>query len=105
MMKTGTVQLGNASLHIGYTQIIPPTKRGLAREITEFYVPDRHRNLGEGTRLLEEVCGQADDGNIILILMADTVKLKEFYEKFGFKMIQDGNNILMARQPKGESNE
>ena len=97
-MKTGSVELGNASLHLGYSQIIKPNQRGFAREITEFFVPEIHRGKGEGTALLKEVCDQADIDKLLLIIIADNIRLATFYAKFGFKAIQE-NPILMARNP------
>ena len=98
-MKTGTIQLGNASLHLGYPQIVPGNLRGFAREITEFYVPEEFRGKGEGTELLKDVCEQADEKNILLVLIADTPKLGMFYERFGFSAIQK-EPALMIRAPK-----
>jgi len=100
-MKPGTLTLGNASLYLGYTQIIPPNKRGFAREITDFHVPEECRGQGEGTALLADLCDQADDERILLLLKADTKRLENYYHKFGFVTIQDdGAIILLARQPK-----
>lgn len=99
-MKNGTIALGNASLHLGYSGIIAPNKRGLLREITEFYVPEEHRGKGDGTELLNEVCDQADQDNIILMITADNQRLQSFYCRHGFVTIQDMPVILMARQPK-----
>jgi len=101
-MKPGTIQLGNASLHIGYPQIVPGNLRGFAREITEFNVPEDFRGNGEGSELLKEVCEQADQHDIMLILIADTEKLAMYYGRFGFVPIQD-KPILMVRKPYGAS--
>lgn len=98
-MKTGTVQLGNASLHIGYPQCVPGNLRGFAREITEFFVPEEFRGKGEGTALLQEVCEEADNKDILLLLIADTEKLARYYELFGFSIIQ-ASPLLLARRPK-----
>jgi predicted N-acetyltransferase YhbS len=100
MMKPGTFQLGNASLHIGYPQIVQGNLRGFAREITEFNVPEEFRGKGEGSELLKEVCEQADQHDIMLILIADTEKLALYYGRFGFVPIQD-KPILMVRKPYG----
>ena len=99
-MKPGTVTLGNASLYIGYTQIVPPNKRGLAREITNFHVDEKHRGKGEGTELLNDVCSQADNEGLLLLMIADTPRLESYYKRFDFVTIQADNVILMARQPK-----
>lgn len=99
-MKPGTITLGNASLHIGYSQIVDPSQRGFAREITDFSVIDGHRGKGEGTLLLKDVCDEADNENLLLLIIADTVKLAQFYMRFGFKTIQEKPVILMCRSPK-----
>lgn len=101
-MKPGTIQLGNASLHIGYPQIIPGNLRGFAREITELFVPEEFRGKGEASELLKEVCNEADDKKLMLVLIADTERLALFYGRFGFEVIQK-SPILMARSPKVDS--
>lgn len=102
-MKPSTVQLGNASLHIGYSQIVEPNQRGFAREITEFFVPEEHRGKGEGSLLLQDVCEQADQDNLLLLIIADTVRLARFYMRFGFTVIQENPVILMVRNPKQQA--
>ena len=101
-MKTGTVNLGNASIHIGYSQIVPPNQRGHARELTEFSVPEEHRGKGEGSLLLSEICLEADQKAILLLIQADNKRLQDFYARHGFVTIQEDNVILMARKPKSE---
>jgi GNAT superfamily N-acetyltransferase len=98
-MKTGTIGIGNASLHVGYSGIVPPNKRGLLREITEFFVPENQRGKGEGTILLNDVCDQADQQNLILLIKADSPRLQRFYERHGFMTVQDGCDIIMLRKP------
>lgn len=99
-MKTGTITLGNASLHIGYSGIVKPNKRGLLREITEFHVPETLRGKGDGSKLLDEVCKQADNDGIILMIKPDTPRLKDFYAKYGFVAIQEDAVTIMARKPQ-----
>ena len=96
-MKTGTVTLGSASLYLGYSGIVSPNKRGLLREITDFTA--KPKGTGDGSKLLESVCEQADNNNIILLLKADTPRLQAYYIKYGFITIQSKSDILMARQP------
>src|ERR1035437_6238961 len=100
-MKTGTVALGNASLHLGYSGIIKPNQRGLVREITEFFVPESQRGKGEGSALLHEVCDEADSKGVHLILIADSARLAAYYLWFGFVMIprDDDDVMLMCRKP------
>jgi len=64
-------------------------------------VPEEFRGKGEGTELLKEVCSEADEKRIMLVLIADTEKLAMYYERFGFMAIQK-NPILMVRSPAGE---
>jgi ribosomal protein S18 acetylase RimI-like enzyme len=101
-MKPGTIQLGNASLHLGYSQITKPNQRGLLREITAFHVPEEFRGKGEGTALLMEVCNRADQERMHLLLMADTPRLKEFYQRFGFNPISLNDDILLVRVPNSQ---
>ena len=98
-MKPGTLTLGNASAYIGYSQITKPNQRGLLREITNFEVPEEHRGKGEGTELLKDICAQADEEGIILMLKADTLRLENYYTRQGFTTIQANPVILMVRQP------
>jgi len=98
-MKTGAVTLGNASIHINYSQLIPPNQRGNARELTEFNTPIEHRGKGEGSALLQEICDQADTEGLLLIISADNERLEKYYSRFGFATIQKSDIILMARKP------
>lgn len=97
-MKPGTITLGNASIHVGYSGVIKANKRGLLRELSEFHVPESHRGNGEGTALLADVCEQADQEGLILMITADTPRLCDFYARHGFVVVQDEGVILMARQ-------
>jgi len=98
-MKTGTIALGNASLHIGFSQVVKANQRGLLREITEFFVPENQRGNGEGSALLDSVCEQADDAGIFLLIKPDTARLAGFYARHGFQTLQDGENTFMVRKP------
>ena len=97
-MKPGTITLGNASIHVGYSGVIKANKRGLLRELSEFNVPEEHRGKGEGSALLSDVCEQADQDGLMLMITADTPRLCAFYARHGFIVIQDEGVILMARK-------
>ena len=99
-MKNGTLALGDASLHIGYSQVIEPSQRGFVREITEFFVPEPQRGKGQGTALLTDVCEQANQHKLMLIIIADNARLQSFYVRHDFITIQDEPVILMMRNPK-----
>ena len=104
-MKPGKIELGSASIYLSHSQIVPPTKRGFAREIREFFVPEVDRGKGFGTALLEEVCTQADEKRILLLIIADNERLQGFYERHGFQLIQDDGKKLMARPCKSGLND
>lgn len=98
-MKPGTLSLGNASCYIGYSQVTKPNQRGLLREITNFEVPEEHRGKGDGTELLKDICDQADERGIVLLIKADTIRLEIFYKRHGFITLQALPDIIMVRQP------
>ena len=99
-MKPGTIAIGNASLHVGYSQIVPPNKRGKVRELTEFFVPENQRGKGEGTTLLQAVCDDADNEGLMLIIIADDDRLAAFYSRFDFALLSEDKLRLMLRMPK-----
>ena len=99
-MKTGSIELGKASAYISYPQIIRPKLRENVREITELYVPEKYRGVGEAKRLLESIIDQADEYEVTLIIGADNAKLEGFYQRLGFVTIQTKDVILLARQPQ-----
>lgn len=99
-MKPGTIAIGNASLHIGYSQIIAPNKRGKVRELTDFFVPENMRGQGEGTTLIQAVCDDADNEGLMLLIIADDDRLAAFYSRFDFAPLSDDKLRLMLRMPQ-----
>lgn len=100
-MKPGTIALNNASLRIGYSGLAPPHQRGFMREITDFFVPESCRGKGEGSALLQDVCDQADQEGLLLLIKPDTLRLENFYAKHGFKRLPtDNEHVFMLRMPK-----
>lgn len=82
--------------------------RSKTRELTSLDVPVNLRNQGMGTRLMINVCDEADANGVTLILFPkpygdvpsmSKYELEEWYaSKFGFHTIQN-NPIMMARMP------
>jgi GNAT superfamily N-acetyltransferase len=98
---------GNATCRLSYSQAIPAHMRGGIREITSIYVSESFRGCGDASALMKEVCNEADDNAIVLMLIPkpfdhglDQLQLIAWYARHGFIQIQD-NPILMARQPYG----
>lgn len=80
---------------------LPPHLR--VREIIAVFTEPEQRNKGFASDLIKEVCDEADKRAIVLLLKPEKYgktgghkDLKGFYEKFGFKKIQD-KPVLMAR--------
>jgi N-acetylglutamate synthase-like GNAT family acetyltransferase len=66
--------------------------------------PQRHQ--GHATRLLEDVCKEADGAKMLLVLTPEqfdngpigSKQLQSWYARFGFEVIQD-KPVLMCRDP------
>lgn len=102
-MKTGTVQLGNATIHIGYSQVTKPNQRGMLRELTEFNVPEEFRGKGEGSALLSDICEQADNEGLFLLLLAKDARLANYYARFNFLAITPQDSMMLVRSPNSNA--
>lgn len=69
-------------------------------QVVDLKTDEEHRNKGEATRLMEEVCRRADLSKFLLVLMPEPRSLESWYGKFGFKTIQHKPSMLMCREPK-----
>lgn len=96
-MEAGLLAVGHASLKLA--PLAGMEHRELL-QIVDLKTDDEHRNQGEATKLMEEVCRRADLSNFLLILTPEPRSLEGFYEKFGFKKIQDKPSFIMCRDPK-----
>jgi N-acetylglutamate synthase-like GNAT family acetyltransferase len=98
----GLRKSGAASLMLGTCKALPEHMQEDIREITSLQTEEPERRKSHATILLHQVCYEADKKQKVLMLMPDSVgemsnkQLMKFYEKFGFKKIQD-NPVLMAR--------
>lgn len=90
---------GASSLHLGYSQAMPVSQRGRAREISALYTDESVRGEGYATRLLHEVCFEADMHGLVLVILPDTEQLAHWYARFGFALLQN-DPLLMARPPR-----
>ena len=97
-MRLGKRQLGAASCHLGPCDALPAHMRDVV-EVSDVFVPEWHRRKGIASRLMQQVCADADAFGKVLMLMIDGDDwLPAWYAQFGFVVIQN-NPILMARQP------
>ena len=101
-MKLGKRQLGAASCRLGPSDALPAHLRDVI-EVSEVFVPEWHRRKGIASRLLRQVCDDADaHGKVLMLMPGGDDWLTAWYSKFGFVQIQN-NPVLMARQPYGRS--
>lgn len=96
-MEAGLLAIGHASLKLA--PLAGMENRELL-QVVDLKTDEEHRNKGEATKLMEEVCRRADMSNFLLILSPDPQSLENFYNKFGFKTIQKAPSHIMCRDPK-----
>ncbi len=97
-MKPGKRQLGPCTLKLTYSQIVPATLRGGLLEVSQLKTAEEHQRKGYATRLLDEVCAEADKDRKVLVITPDNAHLTLFYGRFGFEPIQ-ADPVIMARAP------
>lgn len=108
-LKPGTITLGPASLHLGYTSMVPPNMRGGALEITELLTSANERGNNHANSLMQDVCQQADQAGKLLLLMPEkfdsggltTEQLFDWYiRRHGFVALQMTPKIILVRMPE-----
>ena len=96
-MKTGTRTNGPASARVSYSQLVGANLRGMLREVTHLQVLEDARGQGYGSSLMRSICSEADASRCVLLLTAQNQKLAQWYDRFGFMLIQS-DPLLMVRQ-------
>ena len=107
-MNQGPRTLGGASLQVRVSMALPRDMRDQTREIARLHCERDSQNSGEATRLMHQVCEEADDAGITLVLWprpyGDDIALSQsqlidwYARRFGFVQIQP-EPPLMARMP------
>jgi hypothetical protein len=103
-MRTGVRTLGPASLKLSYNQQVAPHLRGGLRELSHLECTEPKK--GHATKLMQEVCSEADKENIMLLLHVepygemDKAALQDWYSRLGFFILQETPTI-MVRQAHG----
>lgn len=111
-MKPGTIQLGPASAHIGYSGIVPPHLRGKLREVSSLVVDQASRGKGFASALMREVIDQADQTAVALLVVVEPFddgplaaeNLRFWYARMGFTEIQ-AMPCVMVRTPQQKLND
>lgn len=106
-MKPGTRTHGPSSLKLSFNTAVPANVRGGLLEITHVLTPDGERNKGYASLLMQKVCVEADEAGKLLLLrpqpfdMPELSKdqLTDWYNGFGFVVLQEKPVRLMVRQP------
>lgn len=103
-MKPGHIVMGHASLDLSYSGIVPPAERGRVLEITSLRTDRWSRRKGHASALLREVCDQADQNNMLLLIAPEPFgidgptaeQLGDWYTRqFGFTPLQLSPTILV----------
>jgi N-acetylglutamate synthase-like GNAT family acetyltransferase len=90
-----------ASCRLVVSTAIPFSMRAAVREVVALYTPPEMRSCGYASQLMHDVCREADEHNITLLLVVDhdIMRLVPWYTRFGFQTIQ-AKPIMMARMVK-----
>lgn len=107
-MNQGPRTLGAASLQVRTCKALPKSMREQTREIAHLHCDRDSQQQGEASKLLHQVCTEADDAGITLVLWpnpyGDDIALSQaqliawYARRFGFVQIQP-SPPLMARAP------
>lgn len=106
-MNPGQRTLGDATLTIGVCRALPNEMRAQTRELSALFVPIESRKAGHATELMHDVCSEADEAGITLVLFVNPfdepdlsrAQIADWYtRRFGFVPIQ-ADPMLMARMP------
>ena len=88
-----------ATCSLVVSNALPLGMRRNVRELHALNVPAEDRNKGYASQLLHDVCREADEHGLTLMLGVDGgEKLIAFYTRWGFQPIQ-AKPVLMARMP------
>lgn len=93
---TGRRRHLTATCNLIVSNALPLGMRRNVRELNDLHVPEEDRRKGYASQLLHDICREADEHGLLLILVADDVQLAGWYSRWGFQPI-NAQPILMAR--------
>lgn len=107
-MDMGTRAYEGASLLIAPLTGIEESMTNQVRLIVRMQTDPDCRRQGHATKLLRQVCMEADDALTVLVLTPtpfldaplNATALAVFYRRFGFETIQTDPTVLMSRAPR-----
>lgn len=90
----------SATCEVRYSLALPVELRQAIREVFNVKTASGMRGKGHGSKLMEQICIEADKADKILILLPKDDKLEKWYNRFGFDIIQTEPAVIMMRKPK-----
>lgn len=95
----GKRQYMDATCNVRMNTGLPLRSQKLVYEVHNLQTAPGMRGKGQGTKLMQQICADADRLGKILMLVSDNTQLEKWYNKFGFERVQE-KPILMFRHPK-----
>jgi ribosomal protein S18 acetylase RimI-like enzyme len=95
----GKYEYEGASCWLRMMTDLPMQLRDGVRLVHDLKTEVGMQGRGMATKLLKNICEEADKDQRTLILMPDSVMLQKWYNKHGFKIVQTEPAILMMRVP------
>ena len=104
-MDIGPRHHGAASARIRLCPGLDPKLQDSTRELCDLSTPQEHQGRGHASALLRDVCREADEAGVMLVLFVDPFgaglsagDLAAWYGRHGFAEIQAEPVRMMARQ-------
>lgn len=98
----GARSLGGSTCCLRIPAFAPRSMRASVRELFRLQTREQDRLQGHADALLVNVCAEADEKSVSLVLSPDTETLIPWYEKHGFELIQEEPVLLMSRNPSAD---
>lgn len=105
-MRIGERVYEGAKCKVSFCDALPAHMRKDIREISHLETLPEFRHRGHATELMKYICKDADNRKIVLVLMVEpyggdapmtTEQLVEWYAKFGFTPLPNGDKVMLAR--------
>lgn len=104
-MKIGERSYEGSKCMVSFCEALPAHMRKDIREISHLQTLPEFRHKGHATELMKYICKDADIRKIILVLMVEPFddeplsqeQLAEWYGKFGFQPLPNGDKVMLAR--------
>lgn len=91
---------------ISFCAALPEKMKKDVREVSSVHCAISDRRQGHATKLMQEICADADTRKMVLVLVVQSygagdrmsdLQLIEWYDRFGFRPLPNGDTVLLAR--------